>query len=109
MSEIFLKVTTLDVFKESIQDSQVNLVSTKEATSSEYNAFSPEMSSMMVSFLLGIPASMIASFLMERIKPFIKKNGNEVIIQGRNVQIKLDPNSTDIDFENAVLKLTPKE
>ena len=109
MSEIFLKVTTLDDFKESIQDSEVKLVGIKQATSSEYNALSPEMSNMMVSFLLGIPASMIASFLMERIKPFIKKNGNELFIQGHNVQIKLDPNSTDIDFENAVLKLTPKE
>ena len=109
MNEINLKVTTLSDFKTSIQDTEIKIISEKRVTSSGYNALSPEQSALIMSFLLSIPGSMIGSILLERIKSFIKKTGNEVIIQGHSVQIKLDPNSTDVDYENAVIKLTSKE
>jgi hypothetical protein len=109
MNEINLKITTTSDFRSIIQNPEIKLISEKKVTQSEYNALSPDQRMLLVSFLLSIPGSMIGTILLERIKSFIKKTGNEVIIQGRLVQIKLDPNSTQVDYENAVIELTPKE
>lgn len=109
MSDILINVTTLDDFENSIKSPEIKLHRAKDVSLSEYNALSPSMSNTLKSFLIGIPASMVASFLMEQIQPYIKTTGNEVIIQTNSVQIKLDKDSKDVDFQEAALLLTPNQ
>lgn len=109
MNEINLKVTTSSDFRASIQEPEIKLISEKKVDQSEYNALSPDQNELIVSFLLSIPGSMIGSILFDRIKSFIREKGKKVIIQGGTFQIILDPNSTDVEYENASIKLTPRE